>query len=177
MRMDGVHGKFSVVYADPPWRYENQTGPQKNSAIELKYPTMTLPDICALPVPDICEDDAVLFLWATNPMLAKAVVVMAAWGFEYKTSAVWVKPSIGPGYWVRQQHEPLLIGRRGKMRHPEPAVRRSSVFEAARREHSRKPGCVAEYIEAAYPYERKIELFARERRKGWSSWGNQTDKF
>jgi N6-adenosine-specific RNA methylase IME4 len=98
---------------------------------------------------------------------------MDAWGFEYRSSIVWVKHAIGLGFWVRNQHEHLLIGARGRMRSPPPAARPSSVIINRRRQHSRKPDEAYALIEAAYPTLPKIELFARAARPGWDRWGNE----
>jgi len=115
-----------------------------------------------------------LFMWSTAPHLPEALQVMQSWDFEYVTHMVWVKDKIGLGYWVRNQHELLLIGRRGDMLTPAFENRPSSVFNAARRAHSQKPDEAYEIIERAYPELPKIELFARgEARLGWAVWGNQ----
>jgi len=103
---------FPVIYADPPWRYEDSTT-SPNRFIENQYPTMDLDEICAMPVASWAAKDAILFLWGTSPKLEEALQVMRAWGYEYRTSLVWIKDKIGMGHWVRQQHELLLIGRRG----------------------------------------------------------------
>ena len=106
-------GKFSVLYADPPWRYEHP--PMGGSrAIEKQYPTLTLEEICALPIGEKANQDSVLFLWATSPKLPGRVQVIQRWGFNYRTSTVWVKDRIGTGYYVRGKHELLLIAKRGK---------------------------------------------------------------
>jgi N6-adenosine-specific RNA methylase IME4 len=99
--------------------------------------------------------------------------VLEAWGFEYKSNAVWVKDKLGLGYYVRNRHELLLIATRGDFRCPQPANRPSSVIEAPRREHSRKPDETYEIIERMYPELPKIELFARQERPGWRQWGNE----
>jgi N6-adenosine-specific RNA methylase IME4 len=130
-------------------------------------------DICKLSVPDLATDTAVLFMWTTLPHLQKAFEVLAAWEFEYVTNIAWVKDKIGLGHWVRNQHELLLIGRRGDMPAPLPANRPPSVIEAPSREHSRKPNEAYELIERMYPDLPRIELFARRARPGWAVWGNQ----
>jgi N6-adenosine-specific RNA methylase IME4 len=168
--------RYPVVYCDPPWRRPDGTS-TPNREIENHYPTLTTEEICALPVGALATDDAVLFLWSVAPNLPEALQVMAAWGFEYATSVVWVKHAVGTGHWVRNRHELLLIGRRGDMPHPAPAARRDSVIEAPRREHSRKPDEAYEMIEQMYPELPKIELFARSARPGWDVWGNETGKF
>ena len=96
-----VDGKYDVLLADPPWRYKFTK--TKSRAIENQYHTMALENIKRLQVPS--EDNAVLFLWATAPKLLEALDVMSAWGFEYKTCAVWDKAQIGMGFWFRGQHE------------------------------------------------------------------------
>lgn len=162
---------FDVLLADPPWRYEHVRS--KSRAIERHYPTMSVDAIASLPVAALVARDAVLFLWSTNPKLPEALNVMAAWGFTYRTSAVWIKPVMGMGYWVRAQHESLLIGARGKMKPPAPALRPRSVIEAPRLSHSAKPPAIRSMIESAFPSARRLELFARERVPGWSAWGNE----
>ena len=99
---------WQIVLADPPWRYEHVKTTSR--AIEQQYPTMSLSDICAMPVAKKCAKAAVLYLWATAPKLEEALEVLRAWGFTYRTCAVWTKPQIGMGYWFRQQHELLLVG-------------------------------------------------------------------
>jgi N6-adenosine-specific RNA methylase IME4 len=166
--------RFPIIYADPPWRYEHP--PMGGSrVVENHYPTMALDEICALPVADLATPDAVLFLWTTSPLLEQCFDVIRAWGFEYRTSAVWVKPSIGMGYFVRQQHELMLIAKRGELPMPSPEARPSSVIESARGAHSEKPIEGYELIERMYPQLSKIELFARKTRPGWERWGNQIE--
>lgn len=170
-------GKFVVLYADPPWRYENPPMGGSNRSIENHYPTLELDGICALPVGDIAHDNAVLFMWATNPKLYECMQVLDAWGFNYRTDMVWVKDKIGMGYHCREQHESLLIAKRGEL--PPPAVedRPSSIINAPRGEHSAKPPIVYDIIDRMYPGVRKIELFGRapEQRPLWATWGNQAE--
>lgn len=163
-------GKYSIIVADPPWRYEGATTPPEDS-IESRYPTMSLEEIFALPVSNVAADSAILFLWAPNPKLAEALQVIDAWGFYYRTNLVWVKDKIGLGHYVRQKHELLLLARRGDFPTPKESDRVESVFKAERREHSRKPEEAYALIERMYPNQKRIELFARERRKGWEGWG------
>jgi N6-adenosine-specific RNA methylase IME4 len=170
----GTDQKFPIIYADPPWRYEHPPM-GGNRVIENHYPTMTLAEICALPVLDLATDDAVLFMWATAPKLAECFEVLNAWGFEYRTCAVWVKDKIGMGFYVRNQHELLLIAKRGDPPMPAEGDRSPSVIMAARTEHSEKPVEFYELIERMYPELPKIELFARDEREGWQRWGNQAN--
>ena len=166
---------FPIILADPPWRYEHQLFSGTWKDIEDHYPTLTLEEICALPVAEIASENALLFLWVPAPKLAESFKVIEAWGFDYRTGLVWVKPSIGMGNYVRQKHEHLLIARRGEIPMPAPADRPVSVFEAPRREHSRKPDEAYEMIERMYPELPKIELFARNTRPGWDAWGNEIE--
>lgn len=168
-------GKFVLLYADPPWRYDLPPMGDSGRSIENQYPTMALEEICALPVRDLIYDDAILFLWTTSPLFAQAVKVLDAWGFDYRTNMVWVKDKIGMGYYVRQRHETLVIAKRGKIPTPAVDARPDSVVEAPRLEHSAKPPVFYDLIDRMYPGVRKLELFARNSREGWFSWGNQVD--
>jgi len=161
--------RYPVIYADPPWRYEHAK--TESRAIENHYPTMSLKDICDLPVSDLATDDAVLFLWTTSPKLEEAMQVISAWGFTYRTSMVWIKDKIGMGYYARSRHELLLIATRGSIPVPETRARFDSVLIAPRQEHSAKPTEMYSRIESMYPEYQKIELFARQARDGWQSWG------
>jgi N6-adenosine-specific RNA methylase IME4 len=166
------HGRFPIIYADAPWKMNlDEIGSLKS--FEAHYPTMDLAEIAALPVADIATPDAALFLWSIPAMLPEALEVMSAWGFTYVSQIVWVKDKIGLGYWVRYQHELLLIGRRGNIPTPPERERPPSVINAPRREHSRKPDEAYELIERMYPELPKIELFARQTRAGWAAWGNE----
>jgi len=98
--------KYQVIYADPPWRYSFSKS--KSRKIENQYPTMSVEEICAMDIPS--DDNAVLYLWATSPKLLEAIKVMEAWGFTYKTHAIWDKEKVGMGYWFRGQHEILMVG-------------------------------------------------------------------
>ncbi len=164
---------YGAILADPPWRFE--TWSHKGRDRSPDYALLGCSDISALPVSEIASDDCVLFLWAIWPMLETALETVTDWGFTYKTAAfVWAKPQMGLGYWTRSGSEVCLLATRGKPRRLNADVRQ--VIIEPRREHSRKPDCVHERIErlVAGPY---LELFARQRRPGWDSWGNEVDKF
>ena len=164
--LSSVPGRYGVVYADPPWDY---ISPDK-----LGYPTMSLADICAMPVPDLAEEDAVLFLWCSASLMREALKVIEDWGFLFKSQAIWDKDVTGTGMHFRVQHEHLFIATRGN---PPPSVetaRPSSVLKYKRREHSRKPDEVREMIDAMYPELTKVELFCRGKvPAGWMGWGNE----
>lgn len=167
---------YSVLYADPPWRFEprsRDTGLDR--AADNHYPTMTVQDICALAVP--AADDAVLFLWATAPMLREAFSVIDAWGFFYKSHFIWAKDRIGTGYWARNRHELLLIATRGNIPAPAQGQQFESVIATARTDdHSVKPAIFAEMIEQMFPNASLLEMFARSPRVGWDVWGNESGK-
>lgn len=164
---------YPVLYCDPPWRYEHCESDSR--AIENQYPTMELGDICVLPIGKITTPDCILFMWATSPKLAEAMSVLKAWGFIYRTCAVWVKDKIGMGYYFRQQHELLLVATKGNIPVPQPSARVSSIIEGKREKHSAKPEYVYGIIESMYPEFDKCELFQRTPRKGWHGWGNQAN--
>jgi N6-adenosine-specific RNA methylase IME4/ParB-like chromosome segregation protein Spo0J len=167
---------FPVLYADPPWRFEpysRTTGMDR--AADNHYPTMTVDMIMQLEPP--CLDDAVLFLWATAPMLPQALDVMAAWGFAYKSQIIWGKDRIGTGYWARNKHELLLIGSRGSIPAPLPGTQPDSLVMAAVSEHSRKPEAFRDIIEKMFPGIPKLEMFSRSTREGWHAWGKEVGKY
>jgi len=157
-----------VIYADPPWTY-NVNHLRGNP--EKHYPTMSTEEICELNVST--SENAILFLWTTNPMLEDALRVLKAWGFKYKTNLVWVKNRIGVGFWFRGQHELLLVGVKGDVHPPTESNRFSSVLNAPTKAHSEKPLEVYELIERMYPNGKFLELFARNKREGWEAWGNE----
>ncbi len=168
------HGPFPVIYADPPWHYENDG---LHGAAEDHYDTMPAEAICALPVEQLATPDAVLFLWATSPLLPEALRVVTAWGFTYKTAAAWVKSRAGRGFWLRGRHEHLLLAVRGAMPCPAPADRPDSVIEAPSTRHSEKPAEAGEMIERMFPTLAKVELFCRGApRPGWVAWGNEVER-
>lgn len=168
-----VAERYPVLYVDPPWRYEHAESVSRE--IENQYPTMSLDEIKAMPVGDIAFDDCIMFMWATSPKLAEAFEVLDAWGFSYRTCAVWDKQKIGMGYYFRQQHELLLVAVKGSPTTPAPSDRPSSVFSFPRGSHSAKPHEVYEIIEAMYPTLPKLEMFCRTPRAGWGVWGNQSE--
>jgi len=163
--------QYSFILADPPWRYEHMISESRE--IENQYPTMELQKICDLRVGKLAADDCMLYLWTTASHTKQALEVIDAWGFDYRTNMVWVKPSIGPGYYVRQRHELILIARKGEPMLPDDKDKPNSVIEAPRQKHSQKPEIVYEIIEKAYPDAKRIELFSRNKREGWSAWGNE----
>lgn len=177
--------KFGTVLADPPWRFLNRTGKVAPEHRRLnRYDTMTVDEICALPVADALADRAHLYLWVPNALLPDGLKVLTAWGFNYKSNLIWhkVRKDGGPdgrgvGFYFRNVTEILLFGVRGKDARTREAGRRQVNFMASRkREHSRKPDEQYEIITACShgPY---LEMFARGNRDGWACWGNQADDY
>ena len=166
-RLESYEKSFGVVYADPPWSYGNKH-PQGRP--DDHYVTMTLDDICALPVP--AADNCVLYLWATAPLLVEALQVMSAWGFTYRTGMVWDKVHPGVGYWFRGQHEHLLVGIKGNVSPPDRKQRTPSIYVEKRGQHSVKPDAVADLIAGWFPDVPRLEMFGRKERPGWVVWGN-----
>lgn len=165
-------GKYRVIYADPPWSYGNSM-PDYATDQRDHYPVMAMSDICALPVREWAEDDAVLFLWVTSPILEESFQVIRAWGFKYKASFVWDKVGHNMGHYNSVRHEFLLVCTRGSC---QPDVRKlfDSVQSIERTEHSKKPDEFYNIIETIYPKGERIEMFARRPREGWKAYGNQS---
>ena len=163
---------FRCIVADPPWEYRHKvTGANGRGAAAHNYPTMTMREIVNLKLPEIA-DDAFLWLWVTNPVMAEGwhAEIIKEWGFKAQSVLTWVKHGIGMGYTLRSATEHLIVARRGK-----PVVKDRGVptwFEAPRLRHSQKPEKAQDIIERVCdgPY---LELFARRKRHGWASWGNE----
>ena len=179
-----THGKkYNTIYADPPWQFQNRTGKVAPEHKRLtRYETMTLNDIKSLPVADIADTKAHLYLWIPNAMLPDGLAVMDAWGFEYKGNIVWEKvrkdgepDGRGVGFYFRNVTELLLFGIKKNSapnRTLAPARSQVNLIRTQKREHSRKPDEIISIIEACSTPAR-IELFARGEREGWDMWGNQ----
>jgi len=178
--------KYQIIYTDPPWKYNIPLYQKGTRTIESHYSTMTLEEICKLRVQDIVDENAILFLWTTASKLNEAFEVIKSWGFEYITCAVWNKKIIGLGFWFRNQHELLLVGKKGKFSPPPNIERVSSVYSEKRGEHSAKPTYFRNLLSKWFPKLNKIELFARPNPQikldgtntfdGWDVWGNEVKK-
>lgn len=177
--------KFRTILADPPWQFQNRTGKMAPEHKRLnRYGTMTLNDILALPVAQLADDPAHLYLWVPNALLPEGLQVMQAWGFQYKSNIVWhkIRKDGGPdgrgvGFYFRNTTELLLFGVRGKnARTLAPGRRQVNIIKTMKREHSRKPDEQYELIESCSPGD-YLELFARGSRDGWATWGNQADDY
>jgi len=174
--------RYDILYADPPWDYKGQLqhagpGSGDSGGASRHYPTVTLDDLKTLPVPEIAADNSLLFLWATNPHLDQAIGLGKAWGFQWAPVAfIWDKGRVNPGFYTMSQCELCLVFKRGRIPQPRGARNVRQLVHAPRSEHSRKPGEVRRHIEAMFPTQRKIELFARPSSRepvpgGWETWG------
>lgn len=189
---------FGAILADPPWHFQvwygggwrnTPLGRKHTKATQKHYDLMEDEELAAMPVNDLAANNCVLFLWTCWPMLQRSIKILETWGFEYKTCAFcWTKangsqidlfkeditPRMGLGYWTRANTEPCLLATKGKPKRRAFDIRQAIIEPI--RQHSRKPDGIHERIErlVAGPY---LELFARQERKGWTTWGNETNKF
>ena len=174
-------GPFSTVLADPPWRFKNRTGKVAPEHRRLsRYDTMTVAQICALPVSELLAETAHLYLWAPNALIAEGLQVMEAWGFTYKSNLIWAKrrkdggpDGRGVGFYFRNTTELILFGVKGSMRTLPPGRRQVNIIETRKREHSRKPDALYDVVEACSPGP-YLEMFARHPRRGWSVFGDES---
>ncbi len=171
--------KYKIIYADPAWSYRVWSKKGQGRSAESHYTTMSIDDICKLPVKDIADDTCVLFMWVTFPTLKDSFEVIKAWGFEYKTCAfTWVKQNRkssslfwGMGYWTRANAEICLLATKGNPKRI--SARVHSVIINHIREHSRKPDEARDRIVELCGDLPRIELFARQEATGWDCWGNE----
>ena len=183
--------KFNIIYADPPWRFLTFSNKGKGKSPENHYDCMSDEDIYNLPVQDIVDHDAILFIWVTYPLIIQGFNTIESWGFQYKTCAFcWVKTNKrysinqssffpednfdsfqGLGYWTRANSELCLLATKGKPKRVSKSVRQL-IYEPIR-EHSRKPDCARDRIVELVGDLPRIELFARKKYEGWDAWGNE----
>lgn len=173
--------KYKIIYADPPWSYDDKLGSNsaKMGACEYHYKTMTIEDICNLPITKLSDDDSILFLWTTMPKLEEGLSVIKSWGFKYKTCAfTWIKTNPkantifkGIGRWVMGNAELCLLATKG---HPHRITKNiSQIVMAHRGKHSQKPDEVRNRIVQLMGDLPRIELFARNKTEGWTCLGNE----
>jgi N6-adenosine-specific RNA methylase IME4 len=177
--MDFPDKKYNIIYADPPWSY-NDKALAGNRGACCKYDVMTLDNIKNLPIKNITYDDCILFLWITFPQLNKCFEVMESWGFKYKTVAfTWIKKYnngknfMGMGNWTRSNAEVCMLAIKGKPKRLNAGIRQ--VVESVPERHSKKPDIIREKITQLCGDLPRIELFARQNTDGWDSWGNEID--
>jgi site-specific DNA-methyltransferase (adenine-specific) len=190
--------KYKIIYADPPWSYNDRVYTAKGdgkfySLEDYHYKTMSVKEICELPVNKMTDENCILFMWATFPNLKEALQVIEAWGFQYKTLGFsWIKTNqrqnlnqmaffptdtidvfFGIGHYTKSNCEVCLIGTKGKPEIVSNYV--SSVVIAPRGKHSKKPNEVRNKIVELCGDKPRIELFARQAHTGWDTWGNQVE--
>ena len=176
--------KCKTILADPPWQFQNRTGKMAPEHKRLsRYSTLTLKEICEIPVEQAIADNAHLYLWVPNALLAEGLEVMKAWGFQYKANIVWhkIRKDGGPdgrgvGFYFRNTTELLLFGVKGSMRTLDPGRTQVNIIKSRKREHSRKPDEQYKLIESCSPGP-YLELFARGSYKNWYTWGNESKKY
>lgn len=180
----GLSGTFSTILIDPPWRFINRTGKVAPEHRRLhRYETMSFEEIAKLPVAKYAKDKAHLYMWCPNALLLEALTIMKEWGFKYKTNIVWYKirkdggpDGRGVGFYFRNVTELLLFGIRGSIRTLDPGRSQVNIMLSRKEEHSKKPQQSYRLIERCSPGP-FLELFARERVKGWHQWGDQVDSY
>jgi N6-adenosine-specific RNA methylase IME4 len=180
----GLSGKFGSILVDPPWRFQNRTGKMAPEHKRLmRYETMTFEEIAELPVGDFALPQSHLYLWTPNALIKEALEIMEAWGFKYKTNIIWMKvrkdghpDGRGVGFYFRNVTEVVLFGIRGKIRTGAPGRSQVNAIVTRKEEHSRKPDELYKIIQACSPGP-YLELFARKKVEGWTSWGNQSETY
>ena len=171
--------KYNIIYADPAWSFKTYSDKGKGRSPDKHYSVMSLQDIKDLPIQDIVNDNCILFMWVTFPLLKEGFEVIDAWGFTYKTVAFnWVKKNKktnswfwGLGYWTRANAELCLLATKGTIKRQSASVHQ--VIDTPIEKHSKKPDIVRDKIVELVGDLPRIELFARETADGWDSWGNE----
>lgn len=173
---------YDIIYMDPPWWYQGQsqvtTGNKITSNVEKHYPSMRDTELKALPVYDMLNKDALVFMWVGSPILQRAMDIALHWGLQYATIGFcWDKVRVNPGFYTMSQVELCLIFKKGRI--PKPRGKRNVLqfLSEKRREHSRKPDSIRDRINEMFPTQSKLEMFARTTTDGWDVWGNEIDKY
>ena len=182
--MEFPNKKYNIIYADPPWTFKTYSDKGKGRSAENHYPCMNIDDIYKLPVQDIADEDCILMMWVTYPLLKEGIKTMEEWGFTYKTCAFsWIKKNKnadifsdgglfwGLGYWTRSNNEICLLGTKGKPKRQSKGVHQVVMSKIDK--HSKKPDIVKDRIVELCGDVPRIELFARQATKGWDVWGNE----
>ncbi len=169
--------KYQIIYADPPWECSTQNVAKKSyikNSGSFHYNSMKLKDICSIPIQDITDNNALLFLWVRSPALGWGLEVGKSWGFKFATVGfVWDKQRILPSFYTPSQVELCLIFKRGKIPIPRGSTKEHQFLSEKRRKHSQKPDTIRNRIVKMFPTQTKIELFARQKTEGWDTWGNE----
>lgn len=168
--------KYKIIYADPPWQYDDKSLSHGGGA-ECHFDTMSVEDICHLPIEQLADEDSILFIWGTWTHINEVQRVIRYWGFDYKTVGfVWIKKYsngknyFGMGRWTRANTEYCLIATRGKPKRLNDSI--SQIIESIPKAHSKKPDLIRKKIVQLVGDLPRIELFARTKIHGWDTWGN-----
>lgn len=167
--------KYQILYVDPPYDYVGSQYKLQGKILNSRdaYPTLG-EELKTLDIQSISDENSLLFLWTTSPHLQFAIEVGLSWGFKYSTIAfVWNKRMLNPGLYTVSQIEICLLFKKGKIPMPRGSRKERQFLTETRKKHSRKPDEIRDRIEKMFPKQRKIELFAREKTKGWDVWGNE----
>lgn len=177
-----LNPSYGLILADPPWKFEVYSDKGNGKSACNHYSVMDFEEVMQLPIKSLAEEHCTLILWTTWPMLFRAVILMKAWGFKYKSGGAWAKQSktgqkwaFGTGYIFRDACEPFLAGTIGSPKRVSKSER--NLIVAPVREHSRKPEDMHERLERLFPDVKKCELFGRESRSGWDVWGDENTKY
>lgn len=171
--------KYSIILADPPWDYgspQHTKGGKETGGAHTHYNVMSVTEMKEMDVLRLAHKDCLLFMWVTGPFMDQAIDLMKHWGFDYKQVAfVWNKMKVNPGAYTTTAAEFVLVGKRkrGKIPQPRGSRKERQMVEIMRTKHSKKPDEVAKRIEAMFPTQSKIELFARSTRPGWDCVGDE----
>jgi N6-adenosine-specific RNA methylase IME4 len=179
-----INGSFGTILADPPWRFNNNTGKVAPEHRRLKrYSTLSLDEIMAIPVNNVAAENSHLYLWVPNALIDEGLRVMKSWGFKYKTNLIWYKirkdggpDGRGVGFYFRNVTEMVLFGVKGELRTLQPGRSQVNILLSRKREHSRKPDQLYKIIETCSPGP-YLELFARGSKKNWTTWGNESEDY
>jgi len=170
--------RFSVLYADPPWDYNDRTflngKCNETGAASDHYQTMSPQDLMDMHVAKIADKNSILYMWTTGPQLQISMDVLQAWGFRYKTIAfVWEKVRCNPGHYTMSSVEICLVATRGSIPKPRGTRNERQFHQKLRTQHSAKPDHFRKCIERMHPKNTKLEMFARQASPGWYVWGMQ----
>ena len=172
--------KYEIIYADPPWQYTSKENLQPkaiiNGKINTHYPSLSTAQLKSINIPDICDDNCLLFLWVVSPMLDDGIDVLKSWGFKYSTVGfVWYKHHPNAGYYTLSSCEICLIGKRGNIPKPRGQLNARQFLPGLKTEHSAKPDEIRYRIMRMFPTQKRLELFARKRHWGWDAFGNELE--
>jgi N6-adenosine-specific RNA methylase IME4 len=172
---DKEKDKYSIIYMDPPWKFDSSDCISDMSSAECIYPTMTVEEMELLPIDEISATDALIFMWVCSTHLIEALRIINSWGFEYRTIAfVWEKKRTNAGFYTQTSVEICLVAKKGRIPTPRGSRKERQFLCEKSTEHSKKPSEIRSRIERMFPTQRKIEIFSRDQVNGWTTWGNQS---